>query len=83
SGYLPLADTTAAERSAANRDTPIFLAHGAFDNVVALERAEASRDLLRTLGYAPEWHEYLMPHSVCDEEVADLNAWLLRVLADA
>ena len=28
SGYLPLADTTAAERSAANRDVPIFLAHG-------------------------------------------------------
>ena len=33
SGYLPLADTTAAERSAANRDVPIFLAHGTQDPV--------------------------------------------------
>jgi phospholipase/carboxylesterase len=31
SGYLPLADKTAAERSAANRDVPIFLAHGTRD----------------------------------------------------
>jgi len=28
SGYLPLAAATAAERSEANRDVPIFLAHG-------------------------------------------------------
>ena len=41
SGYLPLAATTAAERHAANHDTPIFLAHGTRDGVVQLERAQA------------------------------------------
>src|SRR5262245_17544593 len=41
SGYLPIADTTAAERNAANRQTPIFLAHGTHDEVVHLDRAEA------------------------------------------
>ena len=83
SGYLPLAPATAAERSDANALTPIFLGHGAQDNVVALERGTASRDALRALGYDVEWHEYPMAHSVCMEEIADLNAWLVKVLAKA
>ena len=83
SGYLPLAPTTAAERSAANRDVPIFLAHGTADPVVSFERGTASRDALAGLGYLVEWHQYPMQHSVCPEELADLNGWLLKVLAPA
>ena len=81
SGYLPLAATTAQERSAASRQVPIFLAHGRSDPMIALARATASRDTLLALGHSVEWHEYPMPHSVCAEEVADLNRWLLKVLA--
>ncbi|MFC5498892.1 alpha/beta hydrolase [Caenimonas terrae] len=81
SGYLPLAATTAAERHAANTATPIFLAHGRMDPVVPLDRAIASRDALQALGYSVEWHEYPMAHSVCMEEIADLNRWLLGALA--
>jgi phospholipase/carboxylesterase len=81
SGYLPLAATTAAERSAANRDTPVFLAHGRQDPMVALARGTATRDALQALGQPVEWHDYPMAHSVCGEEIADLNAFLLRVLA--
>lgn len=81
SGYLPLADRTAAERSAANQSTPIFLAHGTHDEVAALHRAEASRDALLALGYAVEWHEYVMGHSVSPLEIAELNDWLVRVLS--
>ena len=81
SGYLPLAATVAAERHAANHDTPIFLAHGSADPVVPLARAVASRDALKALGYSVDWHEYPMAHSVCMEEIADINAWLLKVLA--
>ena len=81
SGYLPLADTTAAERSAANADVPVFLAHGRVDPVIALARATASRDALTALGYPVEWHDYAMPHSVCPQELADINRWLLKVLA--
>ena len=81
SGYLPLADTVAAERSAANQGTPIFMGHGTHDGVVALPRAQASRDALAALGYMVDWHEYPMEHSVCPQEVSDLEAWLLRVLA--
>lgn len=81
SGYLPLADKTAAERSAASLETPIFLAHGAHDEVVALERGEASRDALQALGHEVEWHEYLMGHAVSPLEIVELNAWLVRVLS--
>ncbi len=81
SGYLPLADTVAAERSAASQGTPIFMGHGTHDGVVALPRAQASRDALMALGYTVDWHEYPMEHSVCPQEVTDLEAWLLRVLA--
>jgi phospholipase/carboxylesterase len=83
SGYLPLADRTAAERSEASLRTPIFLAHGTQDEVVALDRGEASRDALRSLGYDIEWHEYPMGHSVCAAELQELNAFLVRVLSAA
>ncbi|HWH74784.1 MAG TPA: alpha/beta hydrolase [Methylibium sp.] len=81
SGYLPLAATTAAERHPANADVPLFLAHGRGDGVVPIERATSSRDLLAGLGYAVEWHEYPMAHSVCPAEIDDIQAWLLKVLA--
>ena len=80
SGYVPLHTTIAAERNAANQQTPIFLAHGRGDQVIPVIRAEQSRDLLKSLGYDVEWHEYMMPHSVCQEEVDDIGAWFRRVL---
>lgn len=81
SGYLPLAASTAGERSEANRDVPIFLAHGSHDGVVVLARGLATRDALLALGYPVEWHAYPIEHTVSADEVADLNDWLLRVLA--
>jgi len=81
SGYLPLAERTASERSVANQAVPIFLAHGEQDGVVAIERGQASRDALLALNQPVEWHAYPMGHSVCAPEIADLNRWLLRVLA--
>ena len=83
SGYLPLAASTAAERSQANRDVPLFLAHGHFDPIVPYVRGTASRDALQALGYAIEWHDYPMQHGVSPEEIADLNGWLLKILARA
>lgn len=81
SGYLPLAATTAAEAAPANRNVPIFQAHGQQDGVVVLQRGTAARDVLLGLGYAVEWHEYPMEHSVCIEEVRALELFLKRVLA--
>jgi phospholipase/carboxylesterase len=81
SGYLPLASHTTAERKDANALTPIFLAHGRHDAVIGIDRAAASRDALKALGYDIEWHDYPMEHSVSAEEVAHLQRFLLKVLA--
>ena len=81
SGYLPLADSLAAERTNANADTPIFMGHGSMDPVVVPARGEASRDLLGKLGYSVQWHDYPMQHSVHAREVADISVFLASVLA--
>ena len=80
STYLPLAATLTAERNAANAQTPIFMAHGQYDDISPVQRAVQSRDFLEKSGYRVEWHEYPMPHSVCGEEVQDISAWLTKLL---
>ncbi|MDC8772586.1 alpha/beta hydrolase [Roseateles albus] len=79
SGYLPLAASTAAERHDANALVPIFMAHGRQDAMVTMARGIHARDTLTALGYKVAWHEYPMEHSMCMEEVTELNHWLLKV----
>ena len=81
SGYLPLSSLINDERHHANLHTPIFMAHGRGDPVVQISRAEASRDLLKELGHPVDWHEYMMPHSVCEEEIDDIGSWMRALLA--
>jgi len=80
SGYLPLAMTLAIEKHSANQNTPIFMAHGEYDAVVAPERAQASYALLEKMGYSVNWNEYPMEHSVNREELADISRFLQQVL---
>ncbi len=79
--YVPIAESLAAEAHAANREVPIFMAHGLYDPIVPLAAARRSRALLQQLGYAVEWHEYPMPHSVAPQELDHIGAWLRRVVA--
>jgi phospholipase/carboxylesterase len=78
--YMLLAERFAAERVAANQATPIFLAHGLEDPIVAPLLGEHARAWLEAAGYPVEWHTYAMPHSVCPQEVTDIANWLRRVL---
>jgi len=80
STYLPLPERAAAELTAANQNTPYFMAHGRFDPMLPIERAEQSRATLESLGYRVEWHAYDMEHAVCPEEIADIDRWLGTVL---
>ena len=81
SGYVPLSAKLEAERSEASLKTPIFMVHGQHDGVIPIARATASRDQLIALGYKVEWHDYPMQHSLCQEEVDHIGAWLKKVLA--
>ena len=80
STYLVLADKLAEEAAAANRDLPIFMAHGTADPVVRFEWGDTSRRALAANGYRVEWHTYRMEHSVCMEEIEAIGIWLVQTL---
>jgi phospholipase/carboxylesterase len=82
STYLPLPDKLENERSAANQNVPILMAHGIEDPIVPLKLAQASCSRLLTLGYPVQWHEYEMPHAVCPEELQHIGAFLRAVIGD-
>lgn len=81
STYIPEPDPLFAGASDANRRIPLFAAHGVQDEVVSLKLGTRARDALLGHGYAVEWHEYPMPHSVCLEEIVDIGRWLAQTLA--
>ncbi len=82
STYLPAPQLVADEATAADRDLPIFAAHGVADDVVAPALGHAARDFLAAHGWQPHWHEYPMAHAVCPQEIADVGDWLRARLAD-
>ena len=79
--YLPSPALLEAELSAANRSTPIFAAHGDFDDIVPLRLGTDARDLLLASNYKVDWHSYPMPHSVCMDEIIAIGRWLAQRLA--
>lgn len=78
--YLPASQTLAVEAHQANSRAPVFMAHGIMDNIIPMTLALASKQQLLESGYMVEWREYPMAHTVCKEEIADIGAWLERIL---
>lgn len=80
---LPTVEQLKSEGSAANHATPIFIGHGILDAIIAIEYAKATFDALDTLGYHVKWHDYLMEHSVCVEEIQHISAFINAIFTDA
>jgi phospholipase/carboxylesterase len=78
--YLPLTRELASKRNPANDATPFFMAHGTQDPVVPYALGDESRQLLVAAGYAVDWHSYPMQHGLCEPEVADIRAFLKRIV---
>jgi phospholipase/carboxylesterase len=76
SGYVPSPGFIDSHFSAPNRSIPIFAAHGIYDDVLPIQLGEAARDFAITRGCKVDWSAYPMPHSVCEEEIHALRAWL-------
>jgi len=76
STYLPLAELLGDQASEANRNIPVFMAHGNADPVVPMTLGQASREHMTRAGYAVDWHEYPMQHQVCMPEIQDIGQWL-------
>ncbi|MDP2903365.1 MAG: alpha/beta hydrolase-fold protein [Methylovulum sp.] len=81
SAYLPTVEQLKSEGSTANYAIPIFMGHGILDAVVEIEHAKASFDALDALGYHVKWHDYLMEHSVCIEEIQHISAFINTVFS--
>jgi phospholipase/carboxylesterase len=77
SAYMPL---PASLDLAAARRVPVFMAHGEFDEVIAIGLAETARDALVQAGWPVSWCRYPMAHSVCDAEITAIRDWLVMLL---
>jgi phospholipase/carboxylesterase len=80
STYLPRCTPLDTGSATANLATPLFMAHGTEDDVVAHHYGKSSYERLQNAGYRVFWHEYPMAHSVCMEEIEDIQHWLLGCL---
>lgn len=80
STYLPLGHTLQEERHPANQSTPIFYGHGRYDAIIPLHQGQESHQYLSSLDYQVDWRDYLMEHSVCQQEITDIGDWLTTVL---
>ena len=78
STYLPQPEHAAAALAPGAAAQPVFMAHGAQDPVIPLAAGAHSAAVLRSLGFAVDWHAYPMAHAVCAEEIAALAQWLAR-----
>ena len=80
SAYMPLKKSLAVEAHVANAKLPIFMAHGVLDEVISLETATITRELLQDQHYAVSWHEYNMAHNVIPAEINDIRNFLHQLL---
>jgi phospholipase/carboxylesterase len=55
---------------------PIFMAHGTFDDVIAVSYAHNALELLRTLPVELTYREYPMPHTIGPDALRDMRTWL-------
>ena len=82
STYLPTLEQLRTERSNVNNGTPIFIGHGILDSVVAIESGKAVFNALNDLEYNVEWHDYLMEHSVCIEEMGHISTFINSIFSE-
>lgn len=80
SGYIPKAVSVTEEA----KKTPVFFGHGTADQVVQFGLAKAAHAFVRDSGCEDvEFHEYKgMQHSLCGEELNDMNKFVRRVIPD-
>ena len=74
--YLPVAATLDGEKTAANADVPIFMAHGSYDPVVPIHLGQDSRDYLKERDYKVQWQTYPIQHQVSPREIDDIARWM-------
>lgn len=84
STYMPSPAQVEAAITPAGKQTPLFVAHGLYDDVVSLALGEIARNTLEGMGCHFDWHTYPMGHEVCVPEIQAIGDWLnRRIMAEA
>ena len=63
-----------------NQQTPIFMAHGTEDALISCQSGEMTANTLKKLDYSVIWKTYPMAHTVCSQEIADINGFFQKYL---
>ena len=80
STYVPCEQSLREALQPDNRALPVMIAHGSQDDVVPAQLGEAAIELLKELGFAPQWRTYPIDHSVSLDEISMISSWLKNVL---
>lgn len=75
SGYYPLAKINSVK----DKSPPFLLSHGEHDQVVGIDLAIKSRDLLIEAGYLVDWQAYQIEHTICPDQLEYLANWLIKI----
>jgi phospholipase/carboxylesterase len=81
SAPVPYAESLMAEVHPANAVVPVFIAHGTDDRVVPYDLVQQAHQRMEARGLKLERHTYVMGHTLVPDEIRDIAAWLIRVLA--
>lgn len=81
SAPVPYAESLVAEVHPANAAVPVFIAHGTDDRVVPYDLVQQAHRRMEARGLKLERHTYVMGHTLVPDEIRDIAAWLIRVLA--
>jgi phospholipase/carboxylesterase len=76
SAYLPMGQTLQSEARPERRDTPLLFCHGRYDGVVPYAGGRMSYELVKDAGYAAEWAEFDVAHTMDVVEVEFIAGWL-------
>lgn len=76
STYMPHLEDSQAEFSPHSKELSFLAMHGTQDAMIPIHRSRGALQGLMTLGYEVQWKEYDMAHSVCPEQIRDINCWM-------
>jgi phospholipase/carboxylesterase len=79
SGYIPRRSSLPLDLNNLG-EFSAFISHGTYDQIIPIQLARESADLLRKAGARVEYREYPMGHEVAAETVRDLSVWAMNLL---
>lgn len=83
SGFLPITETLEKKQSMVNRNTPVLLCHGTYDEIVPPAESLHAKEFMEKVAgrTSVDLKTYKgLAHSADDEEIADIIAFFEKVL---